>query len=138
MKSKDLCPKKEVIEIVINQMIIPILKQIELELNLGLDKLAYKCSIYVDDKEVQSQTIDIFGNQSSEKNTQPIRIRFRQIFDPGKLKLSIESVFFEEKLKKKIGFSGFTAKGSINTKVLTVKERGWTIRYNAWKWKGWF
>lgn len=137
MASEDFCPKNNVLETIIHNVVVPILNQIELELEIGLKQQNYKFSVFIDDREECYNIIDFSGKPSSEENLQYIRVRFRPIFDPNKLKFRIESVFSEGGLTRKIGFSGFTAKGTINTDDLTIKEYIWSICYNVWNWRGW-
>lgn len=129
----EVLPKNEVIEIIIKDVIIPILKQLEVDLG----KLIYKCSVYVGENEVFSKTIDSEGCEYSGENTQPIRIRFRTIFQPNKLRFHVEGVFSENISPQGTGFSGFNTDGSINVDDLTIKKSVWVVRYNVWSWKGW-
>lgn len=129
----EICPKIEVIETVIKSVIIPILQQLETDLG----ELKYKCSVYVGDKEEYSQIIDSSGVQHFNDNTQPIRVRFRTIAIPNKLKFHVESVFSKDISPEGTGFSGFNTDGSINIDDLTIKKSAWAVRYSLWDWKGW-
>lgn len=129
----EVLPKNEVIEIIIKDVIIPILKQLEVDLG----KPMYKCSVYIGENEVFSKTIDSGGCEYSCENTQPIRIRFRTIFQPNKLRFHVEGVFSKNISPQGTGFSGFNTDGSINVDDLTIKKSAWAVRYNVWAWKGW-
>ncbi|MEN2774368.1 hypothetical protein [Acetivibrio clariflavus] len=129
----EVLPKREVIEVIIKDIIIPILKQLEVDLG----KHIYKCSVYIGENEVFSKTIDSEGCECFCENAQPIRIRFRTIFQPHKLRFHVEGVFSESISPKGTGFSGFNTGGSINVEDLSIKKSPWTVRYNVWDWKGW-
>jgi len=61
--------------------------------------------------------------EKNRENAQPIRIRFRTISLPNKLRFHVEGVFFRKYI---IGrnrfFSGFNTDGSINLDDLTIKK----------------
>lgn len=129
----EVYPKNEVIKVIIRDVIAPILRQLEKDLG----KLTYKCSVFVGDSELFSKIIDSEGTESFDENSQPIRIRFRTIFQPNKLRFHVESVFLVNISPLGTGFSGFNTGGSINIDDLTIKKSVWTVRFNVWEWKGW-
>ena len=73
----------------------------------------------------------------NRENAQPIRIRFRTISQPNKLRFHVEGVFSENISPEGTGFSGFNTDGSINLNDLTIKKSAWVACYNVWDWKGW-
>lgn len=132
---KDICPKENVIQEIIMQVILPKVKQIELEVG----KLSYRCSVYVRDIETYFIIVDSSGKiTNSNEKTQPIRMRFRPIFDPDKVKFRIESVYNKDILPEDSSFSGFQTEGMINTMTLNVKNPTWTVRYMQRSWKDWW
>lgn len=72
----EVCPKREVIDTVIKEVVVPILKQMESDIG----KVNYKCSVYVGDREEISTIVDSSGTTTIADVFQPIRMRFRTIF----------------------------------------------------------
>lgn len=134
MISNEIFPEKLVIEAVIENAIIPRLKVLKKDLG----SLFYKCSVYIENNEVFATIIDDNGFTVTEDNVQNIRIRFRPISVKNKLRFYIEAVYSEEVSPQSTGFSGFEISGSINFKDLSIKCPNWIIRYNVWKWLGWW
>ncbi|MFB0844504.1 hypothetical protein [Paenibacillus oleatilyticus] len=130
MNSEELLPTYEIIEAVLKNSINPIL--IQLENDIG--KLKYRCSVYVDDKEMSSQ---IIGFSETDGIAQPIRVRFRPTFNANQLKFQVEAVFSKDISPQGTGFSGFWTKGKVNTDNFIVQKSPWIVQYSVWKWKGW-
>lgn len=133
MSTEDLVPSRQVIDAVINNTILPILKQLEEELG----KFVYRLSVFVDNEERSFQLIDLYGEQKSSALTQPIRIRFRPTFNSEQLKFQVEAVFSKDISPEGTGFSGFWTKGKVNTDNLNVPKTPWVAQYNVWQWRGW-
>ncbi|HEX9062366.1 MAG TPA: hypothetical protein VF941_19515 [Clostridia bacterium] len=132
---EDICPEEKVIHEIIIQVILPRVEQIELEFG----KLSYRCSVYTGDIETYFKIVDSSGQIADENDrTQPIRMRFRPIFDPNKLKFRIESIYSKDVLPENEEFSGFQTEGIINTMTLNVKNPTWTVRYMQRSWKDWW
>lgn len=129
----EVFPKNEVIEAIIKDVVIPIIKQLEVDLG----KQMYEYSVYLGEDKIFSKIINSEGCECFSENAQPIRIRFRTISQPNKLRFHVEGVFSENISPEGTGFSGFNTDGSINLNDLTIKKSAWVACYNVWDWKGW-